>query len=440
MFMSSAFADEISPDPREQVAVLKACRVRLHRVPLDPQDQRAGPLRRADPASSRSSSTARASGSPPSARRSARSRSMRRSSRTSTSSSGPSNCAACSARRTSASSATTRPATIRTSTRRTGPQHRDEVIRRMRAKAELAAKSKRRAVPRERAPHLRRLARPRRGHPRDGEQPGAARRLRRRELHLRQLRPGRGVGEDEGVHGALPHQGLEAAAGTRPGTSTACSPAPATATSRTASRGAVADGLQGLRDDGAAPPRRRPDRRRHRPGPVPLAVEAFRAILRDCGGARKVDTETARADHAHRSPAHQRRGDRPADAGAVAHHRAGRTHFPPLGRAAEFPTGRNEDVGGHLQVGRERWCYIDGACEMPLPAGVPLRVQATKGPEYTPLDADRHARAGADVAAVRHRALDRFARRWLGERATPAATSSRRTRRCWKRRPRTWTS
>jgi len=62
------------------------------------------------------------------------------------------------------------------------------------------------------------------------------------------------------------------------------------------------------------------------------------------------------------------------------------THFPPLGRAAEFPAARNADVGGHLWVGRERWWYIDGACEIPLPAGVPLRVQAAKGPEFTPLD------------------------------------------------------
>jgi hypothetical protein len=60
--------------------------------------------------------------------------------------------------------------------------------------------------------------------------------------------------------------------------------------------------------------------------------------------------------------------------------------FAPLGRAAEFPAGRNEDVGGHLKLGRERWFYIDGTCEMPLPAGVPLRVQAAKGPEWTPLD------------------------------------------------------
>jgi hypothetical protein len=60
--------------------------------------------------------------------------------------------------------------------------------------------------------------------------------------------------------------------------------------------------------------------------------------------------------------------------------------FAPLGRTVEFPTGRNEAVGGHLKLGSERWCYIDGACEIPLPAGIPLRVQATKGPEYKPLD------------------------------------------------------
>lgn len=62
------------------------------------------------------------------------------------------------------------------------------------------------------------------------------------------------------------------------------------------------------------------------------------------------------------------------------------TSFPPLGRAAEFPTGRNEDVGGHLKIGAERWFYIDGSCEIPLPAGVPLRIRASKGPEYTPID------------------------------------------------------
>ncbi len=59
--------------------------------------------------------------------------------------------------------------------------------------------------------------------------------------------------------------------------------------------------------------------------------------------------------------------------------------YPPLGHVAEFATGRNEDVGGHVMLDGKRWCYIDGACEVPLPGGVPLVIEATKGPEYTPL-------------------------------------------------------
>lgn len=62
------------------------------------------------------------------------------------------------------------------------------------------------------------------------------------------------------------------------------------------------------------------------------------------------------------------------------------TDFVPLGHFTEFPTGRNEAVGGQVQLGRERWFYTDGSCEVPLPAGVSLRIQATKGPEFTPLD------------------------------------------------------
>ncbi|MBA4187046.1 MAG: hypothetical protein C0467_03420 [Planctomycetaceae bacterium] len=62
------------------------------------------------------------------------------------------------------------------------------------------------------------------------------------------------------------------------------------------------------------------------------------------------------------------------------------THFAPLGRSVEFPVGRNEVVGGHLNLARDLWFTIDGACEIPLPAGVPLRVQVTKGPEYRPVD------------------------------------------------------
>ena len=61
-------------------------------------------------------------------------------------------------------------------------------------------------------------------------------------------------------------------------------------------------------------------------------------------------------------------------------------YFAPFGRLAEFATGKNEDVGGNLWLNRERWCSIDGACEIQLPSGVPLRIQALKGPELTPLD------------------------------------------------------
>lgn len=63
----------------------------------------------------------------------------------------------------------------------------------------------------------------------------------------------------------------------------------------------------------------------------------------------------------------------------------GAVYFP-FGSHHAFPLGRNEDVGGRVLVGREEWVYIDGACEIRLPAGVPLRVRAEKGPEFTPLD------------------------------------------------------
>ncbi len=61
-------------------------------------------------------------------------------------------------------------------------------------------------------------------------------------------------------------------------------------------------------------------------------------------------------------------------------------YYAPLGRLTEFAAGRHEDVGGHLRLGHERFCYIDGSCEVKLPAGVPLRIRAWKGPEYKSLD------------------------------------------------------
>src|SRR5579859_194535 len=59
--------------------------------------------------------------------------------------------------------------------------------------------------------------------------------------------------------------------------------------------------------------------------------------------------------------------------------------YVPLGRVAEFPVGRNEEVGGRVVIDRERFQYIDGSCEIPLPSGVPLTVQVSKGPEYSPI-------------------------------------------------------
>lgn len=61
-------------------------------------------------------------------------------------------------------------------------------------------------------------------------------------------------------------------------------------------------------------------------------------------------------------------------------------YYPPLGRLAAFACGVGEDVGGNLRVGRENFAYIDGSCEVRLPAGVPLRIRATKGLEYAPID------------------------------------------------------
>jgi hypothetical protein len=75
------------------------------------------------------------------------------------------------------------------------------------------------------------------------------------------------------------------------------------------------------------------------------------------------------------------------------------TYYAPFGRVAEFAAGKNEDVGGNLRLGRDRFAYIDGACEIRLPAGVPLRVRAAKGPEYEPLD--REVTLGAGQMALR---------------------------------------
>lgn len=56
----------------------------------------------------------------------------------------------------------------------------------------------------------------------------------------------------------------------------------------------------------------------------------------------------------------------------------------PFGRLPHFATEPGQDVGGHLLLGSERFFFIDGTCEIRLPAGV-VRILAEKGPEYAPL-------------------------------------------------------
>jgi hypothetical protein len=68
-------------------------------------------------------------------------------------------------------------------------------------------------------------------------------------------------------------------------------------------------------------------------------------------------------------------------------------YCPPLGRLARFATGRGQDVGGNLLLGAKPYAYIDGACEVPLPAG-PVRVELCKGPEYRPQAVETQLAAG----------------------------------------------
>lgn len=60
-------------------------------------------------------------------------------------------------------------------------------------------------------------------------------------------------------------------------------------------------------------------------------------------------------------------------------------YYAPLGRPSEFSTDRNQAVGGNVLVNGLPFAYIDGACEIRLPAGL-LRVEIAKGPEYVGLD------------------------------------------------------
>lgn len=58
--------------------------------------------------------------------------------------------------------------------------------------------------------------------------------------------------------------------------------------------------------------------------------------------------------------------------------------YVPFGRLAPFVEQSGVEAGGSVQLGTEHFVYIDGACEIRLPPGL-IRVEGTKGPEYSPL-------------------------------------------------------
>jgi hypothetical protein len=79
------------------------------------------------------------------------------------------------------------------------------------------------------------------------------------------------------------------------------------------------------------------------------------------------------------------------------------TYHAPFGRPSVFPPG-NGDGGGNLclagpaapsgdRSGPIYYAYIDGACEIRLPAGV-VHVEVARGPEYRPIDQDLNLKPG----------------------------------------------
>jgi hypothetical protein len=59
-------------------------------------------------------------------------------------------------------------------------------------------------------------------------------------------------------------------------------------------------------------------------------------------------------------------------------------YYAPFGRLTEFDTGIGQDVGGNVRLGERSFAYIDGTCEIRLPAG-PIHVDISKGPEFKPI-------------------------------------------------------
>jgi hypothetical protein len=84
----------------------------------------------------------------------------------------------------------------------------------------------------------------------------------------------------------------------------------------------------------------------------------------------------------------------------------------PFGRAATSALGPSRKVGGQVCLGEAEYAYIDGTCEVQLPAG-PIHVEVHKGPEYEPIA--REIVLGPGKIALRleiERAFDWHSKGW----------------------------
>jgi hypothetical protein len=95
------------------------------------------------------------------------------------------------------------------------------------------------------------------------------------------------------------------------------------------------------------------------------------------------------------------------------HVSAGGRTCVPLGRLESFSTLPGVAVGGNVLVDGQPWAYVDGACEVNLPAG-PVTVALSRGPAYLPLH--RQIEIGPGQLALRLAMTRRAGRRpegWL---------------------------
>src|SRR5262245_38234317 len=59
-------------------------------------------------------------------------------------------------------------------------------------------------------------------------------------------------------------------------------------------------------------------------------------------------------------------------------------YLAPFGRMVDFAIGQGEQLSGNVRLASKNYAYIDGSCEIRLPAET-VSIEVAKGPEYKPL-------------------------------------------------------